>query len=498
MQVFAELRHLFLGGEERRGGSGGIRIRAGDVAQKLGLEISLNVTSRWDVGIIGGATVTPQDAVKLLTFSRSSVEGGGERTLQLAQPPIENGFYKQIAVLAYPLRHGPELAGTENSGRAPIRDLHFKTASTETGFSMSNSDLLMREVISTAGEEDAEVSQVAELSSHTRASGVLHWEFPAGTWEVLRIGYTDTSKRLTDAAGTPLGLPLDPLSARALDDYWNDAVMPLLGPAKPYIGKSLRFAVTDSWEAGGANWTGGFREEFERRRGYDPVPYLAVVAGRILDSRETSNCFLFDLRRTIADLIAENYYDRFAEHAAKLGLGIHPEAGGPHGAPIDALRNFRNATFPQTEFWVVSGTHRVTDQQRFFVKEASSAAHVYGKRYVAAEGLTSMNPKSWSESLGRDLQPAFDQALTEGLNRLFWHEFTSSPAQDGLPGQEYFAGTHLNPQVTWWAQSRPLLLAFNRAQYLMQQAYTKDSPLLPSGLLAPIKVEVGEVERMAP
>jgi hypothetical protein len=38
-----------------------------------------------------------------------------------------------------------------------------------------------------------------------------------------------------------------------------------------------------------------------------------------------------------------------------------------------------------------------------------------------------------------------------------------------LPGQEYFAGTHLNPNVTWWRQAAPLLLAFNRAQFLLQQ-----------------------------
>jgi len=78
-------------------------------------------------------------------------------------------------------------------------------------------------------------------------------------------------------------------------------------------------------------------------------------------------------------LIATNYYDRFCEHAKKLGLGTHPEAGGPHGAPIDALENFRSSSYPQAEFWADSGWHRVTDEERFFVKEASSAAHIYGK-----------------------------------------------------------------------------------------------------------------------
>ncbi|MFZ0336668.1 MAG: glycosyl hydrolase [Terracidiphilus sp.] len=441
------------------------------VAQKLNLEISLNVTSRWDVGIIGGPTVTPEDAMKLMTWSRVTVEGGGGRKVQLAAPAVRNGFYRPIAVLAYPLHKGAPLPGSRGSGRAPIVDLRYKTASMETGFSMPPSDRVLRDGPAVAGDQDADVGDVVDLSSHMDDGGNVEWNFPAGTWEVLRIGYTDspTPETLIDAQGKPLGLPVDVLSPEAFDHYWRDVVTPLLDAAKPYIGASLRYLVTDSWEAGGANWTPGFREEFKRRRGYDPLAYLPVVTGRILTSRETSNRFLFDLRRTVADLIAENYYDRFEDHARKRGLGTHPEAGGPHGAPIDALENFRSPDFPQTEFWVVSGTHRVSDEQRFFVKEASSAAHIYGKPFVAAEGPTSMNPDAWSESLSGDVQPTFDQALTEGLNRLFWHEFTSSPAEYGLPGEEYFAGTHLNPNVTWWNQAGPLLLAFNRAQFLLQQ-----------------------------
>lgn len=444
-------------------------VHALDIAQRLGLEISLNVTSRWDVGVIGGPTVTPADTIKLLTWSRTTVENGGLKKLQLPSPSERNGFYIPIAVLAYPLRHGAPLAGKPGSNRTAILDLQFKSVSTETGISMTPSSRVLRDGPATVGEEDTEANEIVDLSTHIDKDGTLEWNFPSGTWEVLRIGYTDTTMHLVDAAGRPLGMPLDVLSADAFDNYWRDAVTPLLEAAKPYIGTSLRYLVTDSWEAGGANWTSGFREEFQRRRGYDPIPYLPIVTGRIITNRDTSDRFLFDLRRTVADLIAENYYDRFADHAKKAGLGTHPEAGGPHGAPIDALENFRSASFPQTEFWVVSGTHRVTDNQRFFVKEASSAAHIYGKTYVAAEGPTSMNPAAWSESLGRDVQPAFDYALTEGLNRLFWHEFTSSPAKYGTPGQEYFAGTHLNPNVTWWDQAPSLLTAFNRALFLMQQ-----------------------------
>ena len=443
-------------------------------AQRLGLEISLNVTSRLDVGIIGGPTVAPQDAMKLLTYSRSLVEGGGSRTLQLAQPPVRNGFYLPIATLAYPLRHGAPLAGAPESGRElQSADLNFKTARrSETGFSMPPSDQIMRNAPSTPGEQDADMSEVCGPQQFCKRWNTHAWTFPGGdVGSAARRLYrfANSANHLTDTAGKPLGLPLDAMSAHALDDYWKQAVQPLLDAAKPYVGKSLRNVVTDSWEAGGANWTEGFRGEFKRRRGYDPLPYLPIVAGRILGCRDTSEKFLFDLRRTVADLIAENYYDRFAKYAHERGLGTHPEAGGPHGAPIDGLENFRSTSYPQTEFWAATGAHRVRDDERFFVKEASSAAHIYGKTFVAAEGLTSMNPAAWSESPGRNLQPTFDRALTEGLNRLFWHEFTSSPAEYGLPGQEYFAGTHLNPNVTWWGHAGPLLLAFNRAQFLLQQ-----------------------------
>jgi len=444
-------------------------VHALDVAQRLGLEISLNVTSRWDVGIAGGSSVTPEDAMKLLTFSRSHVEGGGSRTVRLATPHVENGFYRPIATLAYPLRHGSPLPGAAGSSRAAIHGLAFKTASEETGISMRRSDPLMRDTPSITGEQDADVDEVVDVTSHVDADGVLSWTFPNGEWEVLQTGYTDSPMKLIDYPGTPRGLAMDAMSARAFDDYWKQAIEPLVDAAKPYIGTSLRYLVTDSWEAGGTNWTEEFRAEFQRRRGYDPIPYLPIVAGRILTSRDTSNKFLFDLRRTVADLITENYYDRFADHAKKRGLETHSESGGPHGAPIDSLETFRGAAFPQTEFWVMSGFHRIKEEDRFFVKEASSAAHIYGKGIVAAEGPTSMELAAWSESPGRNLQPTFDYALTEGLNRLFWHEFTSSPVEYGLPGQEYFAGTHLNPNVTWWVQAAPLLRAFNRAQFLMQQ-----------------------------
>ena len=150
------------------------------------------------------------------------------------------------------------------------------------------------------------------------------------------------------------------------------------------------------------------------------------------------------------------------------GWASIPNRAGPHGAPIDALETLGVSTFPQTEFWARSNTHRTRDEERFFVKEGSSAAHTYGKTLVAAEGMTSIGPQ-WEESIWDDLKPTFDQAACEGLNRLIWHTFTSSPKEMGLPGQEYFAGTHLNPNVTWWNQAGAFIGYINRSDFLLQQ-----------------------------
>ncbi len=47
--------------------------------------------------------------------------------------------------------------------------------------------------------------------------------------------------------------------------------------------------------------------------------------------------------------------------------------------------------------------------------------------------------------------------------------FTCSPPEMGLPGQEYFAGTYVNPHVTWWNQSGALIDYIHRTQSVVQE-----------------------------
>jgi hypothetical protein len=210
------------------------------------------------------------------------------------------------------------------------------------------------------------------------------------------------------------------------------------------------------------------REEFRKRRGYDMLPYAPALAGRIVESRSASNRFLHDFRKTIGDLAIDNHYRPFRDGAHRHGLLIHPESGGPHAVPIDAQRCLGFNDVPMSEFWAWSWRGRVGDENRFFVKQPASAAHTYGRKLVAAEGFTTVGPH-WQETLWDNLKPAFDMACCEGLNLLFWSTVVCSPAEHGMPGIEYYAGTHFNPNGTWWSKSAPFIAYVNRCQFLLQR-----------------------------
>ncbi|MCU0783145.1 MAG: discoidin domain-containing protein [Verrucomicrobia bacterium] len=336
-------------------------------------------------------------------------------------------------------------------------------------FSAPDSAPLFQELPARADEEDARVANIVDLTSKLAPDGTLRWEVPAGEWDIIRLGCTlnDHCRVSTCSEGWE-GYALDPFDAGAFRRYWDAVVEPLIADAGPLAGKALKYLHTDSWEVEVANWTPTLREEFRKRRGYDLLPWLPVIAGKIVNSREESNRFLNDFRRTMGDLAIANHYQLFRDGAHKHGMLIHPESGGPHAVPIDAQQCLGFNDAPMSEFWAWSPRHRVGDANRFFVKQPASAAHTYGRKLVLAEGFTTIGPH-WQETLWDNLKPSFDKALCEGLNLLVWHAFVCSPESEGIPGQQYFAGTHLNPLVTWWPQSGPFFDYLNRCQFMLQQ-----------------------------
>ena len=431
-------------------------------AARLGLEMDLNIQSGWN---LGGPVVTADDAAKKYVWSEALVTGGAPVDLALPVPPHRENYYRDTIVVAYPLRTaGPE------TNHPPIKNWAQKALQKELlPFSAPDSAPLFEEFPATPGEADTRAGDVVDLTGRLDAAGVLHWNAPAGRWRILRFGDTvgDHSYVSTASDGWQ-GFALDVCDAGAFQRYWEAVVEPLLKDAGPLAGKTLKYLHTDSWEVEPLSWTPTLPAEFQRRRGYDPRPFLPVLTGRIVNSRDESDRFLHDYRQTIGDLTIDNHYRLFRDLAHKHNIGIHPESGGPHGVPIDAQRDLGWDDAPMSEFWGWSWTHRIGDENRFFIKQPASAAHTYGHPLVFGEGFTTIGPH-WQETLWDNLKPAFDQALCEGLNMMVWHAFVCSPDATGMPGQQYFAGTHLNPKVTWWSRSAPFFSYLDRNQWMMQQ-----------------------------
>jgi hypothetical protein len=356
----------------------------------------------------------------------------------------------------------------DSTQQRPIQNWPQKALHRALHFSAPDTTPLLVDVLPEPGEEDTRTTDVLDLTAQRTADGTLRWEAPEGTWQVLRFGCTigDHARVSTSSDGWK-GFALDVLDAGAFQRYWDAVVEPLIADAGPLAGRALKYLHTDSWEVEAVNWTPTLRAQFRQRRGYDLLPWLPVLAGRIVNTREQSNRFLHDFRRTLGDLAIDHHYRLFREGAHRHGLQIHPESGGPHAVPVDAQQCLGFNDVPMSEFWAWSWRHRVGDSNRFFVKQPASAAHTYGRKLVAAEGFTTIGPH-WQETLWDNLKPSFDHALCEGLNLLVWHAVVCSPEEEGRPGIQYFAGTHFNPNTTWWPKSGPFLAYLNRCQFLLQ------------------------------
>ena len=431
-----------------------------DEAEKNGLELGFTIQSGWN---LGGPDVGPEHVAKRMEFTKIVLDGGvaaRRGRLVLPKPRTRFGFYRDIAVLAFPV-------DDKSVASEPIQFLDNKIGSSDRRITTD-----CRFLLDNRRRDDAKnhpvpyvvpLKSIRNIISFMRPDGTLDWICPEGRWFVLRIGYTCTNRKVAFCSATWGGHVLDYLSTKALDAYFAKTVAPILSRVGRHKGTTLKYIETDSWECGGMNWTDDMAESFERDFGYSPVPWLATLSGVVVDDMDKTHAFLADFRKEIGIRIC-GHYRRMAEFAHANGMGIYPESGGPHPAPLDALKNFAHSDVVMSEFWLPDPPRA---EMRYYLKSASSAAHVYGKRIVGAESFTSIGPQ-WDDLLWKSQKRAFDHETCSGLNRAYLHTFTSSPAFMGLPGQEYFAGTHINPRVTWWSDSKVVFDYFMRVQSVVQ------------------------------
>lgn len=418
-------------------------------ADRLGLQIEANSAPGWTGS--GGAWVTPEQSMQKVVARAVQVSGPRHFEEQLPQPEAVCDFYRDIAVLAYPTPAEaaplPDVAEKALYQRGPYSSM----PGVKPALPMPAEYPVVPEAQRIARES------IVSLSSQMDATGRLVWDVPEGAWTIVRFGHTSTGQ--TNRPAPSVGLECDKLDRQALESHFRQFTAELLRDAGPDGRRALVATHLDSWEVGAQNWSRQFRGEFQRRRGYDPIPYLPVMMGQIVESREISERFLWDLRTTVSELIVENHGRYMRELANQAGLWFSVE---PYDmTPCDDMSLGSTADVPMCEFWTN------TFDSRYSVKEATSVAHVYGRPLVAAEAFTST--ESWLFHPG-GMKPTGDWAFCEGVNRFVIHRYVHQPFAQIRPGLSLGPhGIHYERTQTWWEWTGPWHDYLARCQYLLQQ-----------------------------
>ena len=442
-------------------------VHADREAKRLGIELCIANCSGWTSS--AGPWITPELSMKYVVDTTVRVKGGERFDGQLPLPKKTNGFYEDIAVLAFP---------EPSAAKAALRDLpdfdmqvfrgrgNFRMGAGEGGPQMP-----LRITDELAPPEACVASrEIIDLTSQMRSDGSLAWEAPKShaAWIVLRVGYMANGRTNRSASKAGLGLECDKLDPHALDVHFDAYVGRLLKRLPK--DRALKGVLLDSYEVFGQNWTRGFERSFVEATGYSITKFLPVLAGYPVDGAARTETFLRDFRRVISTLFSRNYSGRLRARCNENGLILYCE---PYGnGPFNDLEFARECDVPMSEFWRpreadrdLAALSRQTNRSYMECrwgnkalgnsKTVAATAHVWGRRIVGAEAFTSY-PDSGS---GRWLASPFamklqcDRVFSEGVNRMIFHRYVHQPWTNPTryPGMTMAAyGAHLERTQTWW------------------------------------------------
>ena len=419
-------------------------------AKRLGIEISLIGTPGYST--TGGPWIGLERGMQKVAWSITETEGG--KKLALVLPAIGGGALgRGIAVLAVPL----------NKANLSVKD-------------------------------------VVDVSAMTDAAGTLTWQAPAGKWKIYRFGHAPTGKAPHPIPEDLVGhtFEVDKMSAEHNRYNWQNVLGPIKQNLAEYVGNTLKSISIDSYESGDQNWTAGFREEFIKRKGYDPVPWLVTLgqplvhtwffdakrrvsmyalAGpttyatelsnpslTVLGSAEETKRFEWDYRDVISGLFFDNGWKVAKEMMHESGLEFRHEC---YRGPFDRNQGVTASDVPTVEFWTEKGN---VNAPPVFPSDIG-AAQAAGKPLIASEALTgSPDLSKWTEDPA-GLKIFCDEAYAQGVNRFILHHWTQQPFDDKYqPGRVMYAwGTHFGRHQTWFEPGKAFFAYLGRCQTLLQQ-----------------------------
>ena len=354
--------------------------------------------------------------------------------------------------------------------------------STSGGTWIDPAHAMKKVVVSSApvGTDRADIPQPETILGFYRDIG-----FAEADGRIWRIGYTCTGVRShpvpTEIEET--ALECDKMSVAATKLHLKNVLEPLKTHLGAHFGTTLRHMTMDSYEAGPADWTDDMREEFARRRGYDPLPFLPALGGAKVVGAEK---FRRDLADTVSELYCERHYKLFREALDDCGLIWYFE---PYVGPFKTADAWKYASVPMVEFWA-SGKPPPTSGTGIFSEEwIKTAALMKDAPIVAAEAFTALPQHAAWSMTPEKLKPYADLAFASGVNRLFLHHWVHQPFDEGLkPGMTMgWWGTHFGENQSWFEPGKEFFAYLTRCQRLLQRGVRVDPASVaevPSGICA--------------
>ena len=424
-------------------------------ADRLGIAISLGVGPGWSGD--GGPWLKPEETMQDLVASVTPVTGGKTVDVALPQPsPREPyfgrsslaswmvntwlGFYRDVCVVAYPTpKPGAWVPFSDEKAlyyRAP-----YSSAHNVRPFFDAPAD-----VVAVPTDACLDRSKMIDLTDKLDKDGRLRWDAPPGEWTIYRFGRTLTGQNTRPSPTAGLGFESDKFSAAAFAAHAKAFLQPLIDRAgKPSgPGRGLTTLHLDSWEMGSQNWTEDFRQQFQKRRGYDPLPYLPALLGKYVTDAATTERFLWDIRQTGRELVHDGLLIPLRDYAHAHGLRFTCE--GYDMNPAGDLMVLGTADVQMGEFWSKGFGFRT----EFSIFEATSAAHTKGQPLIGAESFTAGSNESWHQ-YPAVMKHQGDWAFAAGVNWFVIHRYQHQPSEGEFPGMRMgHWGVSWERTQTWW------------------------------------------------
>jgi len=312
--------------------------------------------------------------------------------------------------------------------------------------------------------------QVLDLSGKVGAKNQLDWIAPEGTWDLIAGFSGHTNQQVKRAAPDGSGYVVDHLSKEAVHTY-----LMRFDSAFDTGDYPVRAMFNDSYEVYNADWTPGFLQAFQEKRGYDLKLHIRdLISG---EDTESSRRVKSDFRETMSELLLESFTYQWRDWAHEHQMLVKNQA---HGSPGNLLDLYGTVdipeieTFGSTQFDIpglkYEKEHLSTREppDPYMLKFASSAAHVTSKPLVSSESLTWL-----AEHFRTPLslaKPELDQLFLSGINHVFFHGSTYSPEDYPWPGWLFYASVHFGPTNSFWKDLKAMNDYIARCQSVFQES----------------------------